>query len=57
MVISNLSPSRVYHFKVISKDAAGNVGESGSVTAITPKVADSVIESVLGSLSRIFGFL
>jgi hypothetical protein len=57
IVVSNLAPSKVYHFKVISKDIAGNVGESGSVTAITPKSTDTVIESVLGSLSRIFGFL
>jgi len=57
MIVSNLSPSKVYHFKVVSKDGAGNSGESGSVTAITPKSTDSVVESILGSLSRIFGFL
>ena len=57
VVVSNLSPSKVYHFKIISKDSAANTGESGSVTAITPKSTDTVIESVLGSLSRIFGFL
>ncbi|MDV7395425.1 fibronectin type III domain-containing protein, partial [Arthrospira platensis SPKY1] len=37
LVVNNLSPSKVYHFKVVSKDGAGNAGESGSVTAITPK--------------------
>ena len=57
VIVSNLSPSKVYHFKVLSKDSAGNVGESGSVTAITPKSTDTVIESVLSSLDRIFGFL
>ena len=57
IIVSNLSPSKVYHFKVVSKDSAGNTGESGSVTAITPKSTETVIESVLGSLSRIFGFL
>jgi hypothetical protein len=57
MIVSNLSPSKVYHFKVVSKDSAGNVGESGSVTSITPKSTDTVMESVLGSLGRIFNFL
>jgi hypothetical protein len=56
IIVSNLSPSKVYHFKVMSKDVAGNVGESGSVTSITPKSTDTVIESVLGSLGRIFNF-
>jgi len=56
VIVSNLSPSKVYHFKVLSKDGAGNVGESGSVTSITPKSTDTVIESVLGSLSKIFSF-
>ncbi len=56
MIVSNLSPSKVYHFKVVSKDSAGNVGESGSVTSITPKSTDTVMESVLGSLGRIFNF-
>jgi hypothetical protein len=56
MIVSNLTPSKVYHFKVVSKDSAGNVGESGSVTSITPKSTDTVVESVLGSLGRIFDF-
>jgi hypothetical protein len=56
MIVSNLAPSKVYHFKVVSKDSVGNVGESGSVTSITPKGTDTVVESVLGSLSRIFNF-
>jgi hypothetical protein len=56
IIVSNLSPSKVYHFKVVSKDSAGNVGESGSVTSITPKSTDTVMESVLGSLGRIFNF-
>lgn len=56
IIVSNLTPSKVYHFKVVSKDSAGNVGESGSVTSITPKSTDTVIESVLGSLGRIFNF-
>lgn len=56
IIVSNLTPSKVYHFKVVSKDNAGNVGESGSVTSITPKSTDTVMESVLGSLGRIFKF-
>jgi hypothetical protein len=56
MIVSNLTPSKVYHFKVVSRDSAGNVGESGSVTSITPKSTDTVVDSVLGSLSRIFNF-
>jgi hypothetical protein len=56
IVVNNLTPSKVYHFKVVSKDSAGNVGESGSVTSITPKGTDKVIDSVLSSLGRIFNF-
>lgn len=57
IIVANLSPSKVYHFKALSKDSAGNTGESGSVTAITPKSSDTVMESILGSLDKIFGFL
>jgi hypothetical protein len=57
VLISNLAPSKVYHFKVVSSDIARNNGESGSVTAITPKNNDTVVESIMGSLGRIFGFL
>lgn len=57
VVVGNLSPSKVYNFKVLSRDAAGNLGESGSVTAITPKGSDTVLENILNSLSRIFRFL
>ena len=57
IIVANLAPSKVYHFKVLSKDEAGNLGESKSVTAITPKSSDSVMESITGSLGKIFGFL
>ena len=57
VIVSHLSPSTVYNFKIVSRDLAGNVGESSGITAITPKGSDTVIESVLGSLSNIFRFL
>ena len=57
VVISNLVPSRVYHLKVVSKDEAGNEGESIDTVTITPKAVSSALDLVVTNLSEAFGFL
>jgi len=57
VVIPNLVPSKVYHFKALSSDKASNVGESLDSVIITPKATQSALNLVVGNLSQAFGFL
>ncbi len=57
VVISELSPAKVYHLRAISKDEAGNVAESIDKVVITPKATENALDLVIASMSQIFGFL
>ena len=57
VVMSNLTPSKVYHLRTISKDKAGNEGKSIDSVTITPKSTRSALDLVIGNLSEVFGFL
>ena len=57
VVLPNLSPSKVYHFKAMSADKTNNVGESTDMVIITPKATQSALNLVVGNLSQAFGFL
>ncbi|MCA9397680.1 hypothetical protein KC573_02525, partial [candidate division WWE3 bacterium] len=57
VVISGLSPSKVYHLRAVSKDVAGNVGNSIDTVTITPKATDNALDLVIANLQQIFGFL
>ncbi len=57
VVISGLSPSKVYHLRALSKDSANNIGNSIDTVTITPKATDSALNLVISNLSQIFGFL
>jgi len=57
VVISGLTPSKVYHLRIVSKDPAGNIANSQDTVSITPKAIDSAFELVIGSLTEVFGFL
>ena len=57
VIISGLTPSKVYHLNIISKDISGNVVEYNPLIAITPRAVDSVFDTVLGSITKIFSFL
>ncbi|MCA9397851.1 fibronectin type III domain-containing protein, partial [candidate division WWE3 bacterium] len=57
VVISGLSPSKVYHLRAISNDAAGNSGTSIDTVTITPKATDNALDLVIQNLQQIFGFL
>ena len=57
VVISGLTPSKVYHLKAISKDKAVNIGSSVDTVVITPKSTDSAMNLVITNLQQVFGFL
>lgn len=57
VIISGLSPSKVYHLRAVAKDDAGNVTESVDNVTITPKATDNALDLVVGSLREAFGFL
>jgi hypothetical protein len=56
-IISNLTPSQVYHLRVISKDAAGNEAKSVDVVTIAPKATRSALDLVMRNLEEAFSFL
>lgn len=57
VIISNLTPSKVYHLKAHSKDKMGNDGSSIDTVTITPKSVSSAFDLVVGNLTDVFGFL
>ncbi|MFA6007091.1 MAG: DUF2341 domain-containing protein [Candidatus Shapirobacteria bacterium] len=57
VIISNLTPSKVYHLRAHSKDKIGNDGTSIDTVTITPKSVSSAFELVVGNLTDVFGFL
>lgn len=57
VVISGLTPSKVYHFRALAEDDAGNLAESIDTVTITPKATDNALDLVIGNLSEAFGFL
>jgi hypothetical protein len=57
VIISNLTPSKVYHLRAISVDKATNVGKSIDTVTITPKATDNALNLVITNLQQAFGFL
>ncbi len=57
VIISGLTPSKVYHLRAISKDQAGNVGWSIDTVTITPKTTENALNLVITNLQEAFGFL
>ena len=57
VVISNLTPSKVYHLRALSNDRSQNLGASVDTVTITPKATDNAMDLVVSSLSQVFGFL
>lgn len=55
VIISGLTPSKVYHLRIISRDKAGNVGNSIDTVAITPKATANALDLVVTSLRSILG--
>ena len=57
VVLTGLTPSKVYHLRAISKDKIGNDGQSVDTVVITPKSSDSALNLVITNLQQVFGFL
>jgi hypothetical protein len=57
VVISGLTPAKVYHLRALSKDKAGNESKSVDTTTITPKATDNALDLVITNLQQAFGFL
>ncbi len=57
VTITGLSPARIYHLQTLSKDKAGNLGQSYDNVVVTPKATKAALDLVIGNLSNTFGFL
>ncbi|MFZ2206948.1 MAG: fibronectin type III domain-containing protein [Microgenomates group bacterium] len=57
VTITGLSPSKIYHLRALTKDKAGNVGQSLDTVIITPKSTKDALNLVIDNLSKTFGFL
>jgi len=57
IVISGLTPAKIYHLRAIAKDEAGNLGESLDKVVVTPKATENALDLVLNNLQFAFGFL
>jgi len=57
VIISNLTPSKVYHLRAISKDKVANLSNSIDTVTITPKATDNALDLVITNLSQVFSFL
>ncbi len=57
VIISGLTPSKVYHLRALSKDKAANLGNSIDTVTITPKITDNALNLVISNLQEAFGFL
>jgi hypothetical protein len=54
VIVSGLTPSKVYSLKVVSSDSYGNASEYGPLVSITPKSSNTIFETILGTISNIF---
>lgn len=55
VIISGLTPSKVYHLRIISKDKAGNLGNSIDTVTIVPKATENALNLVITNLQEAFG--
>ena len=57
VIISNLTPSKVYHLRAVAQDSRENIGNSIDTVSITPKATDNALNLVVSNLKLVFGFL
>lgn len=55
-IISDLSPSKAYNVRPVSRDKGNNLGVGGSQSIIIGRATDSVISIIFNTLQRMFGF-
>lgn len=54
VIISGLTPSKVYSLQIVSLDQVGNASKYGPLVSVTPKASATVLETVFNSISKIF---
>jgi len=57
VIITGLTPSKIYHLRANSKDVAQNLGQSLDTVVITPSYTEDALSLVVNNMSTIFGFL
>gem|GEM_PF-6842666 len=57
VIVSDLDPAKPYHFRAVSKDVAGNPAYSSDNTTITGKAKRSVLQIIIESFEKSFGWL
>jgi hypothetical protein len=57
VIISGLTPSKVYHLRAISRDSSANESRSVDTVTITPRATDSAFNLVITTLQDAFRFL
>lgn len=57
IIITGLTPSKVYHLRALSKDKASNLSQSVDTVNITPKATENALNLVISNLQQVFGFL
>lgn len=57
VIITDLEPGVPYHLRAISKDDAGNLGESIPSSIVTGEVSESAMKLILNILLGIFGWM
>lgn len=57
VVISGLSPGKVYHLRALATDENKNQGLSIDKVIVTPKATDSALDLVITNLTSVFSFL
>lgn len=54
VILSGLTPSKVYSLQIVSSDHVGNTSKYGPLVSVTPKASATVLEIVLNSISKVF---
>ena len=57
VVISNLDPSKTYHLRAVSKDAAGNIGLSEDNAVITQRAQQSALNLIIQAFQKAFSWV
>jgi hypothetical protein len=57
VILSGLTPSKVYHLRALSKDAGGNIGTSIDKVVVTNNASENALDLAIKNLTSIFSFL
>lgn len=57
VIVSGLTPGKVYHLRALSLDELGNVGTSIDKVVVTPVGTENALDLAISNLTSIFSFL